>query len=44
MRSETRGKEGQIRRTLLFLLMIPKSNGKQLKYFNQSSDMSRFAF
>lgn len=44
MRGETRGKEGKICRTLVFSLVNPKSNEKQLKDFNQSYDVIRFAF
>lgn len=44
MRGNTRGREGQICRTSAFLLMIPKSNRKQPKDFNQRYDMILFAF
>lgn len=44
LRGKTRGREGQICRTLAFLLMISKSNRKQLKDFNQCYDMIQFAF
>lgn len=35
MRGETRGVEGKIFRTLVFSLVNPKSDEKQLKDFNQ---------
>lgn len=43
MRGETTGKQDHICGTLEFLLVMPKSNGKQLKDFNQSYDMIKFA-